>query len=284
MPELPEVETVRITLAPALGMRVAATWASGEKLRGKPVRVAALAPLVGQRLVSIARRGKYLVIELERHGIIAHLGMSGRLLWSARKGQAPRAPHTHAVLMDAPGNELRFVDPRRFGQFDVVPRAALATDATLRALGADPIGDGLAPGYLAEIAARRKVPIKLLLLDQHAIAGVGNIYASEALWIAGVHPTVPAASLGDAAVERVSGAVVEALRHAIDKGGTSLRDFVNGTGAKGENAPYLRVYGRADQPCQRCGTKIESFVLGGRATYCCPRCQPPPRRGKVPRS
>ncbi|MBK9072118.1 MAG: bifunctional DNA-formamidopyrimidine glycosylase/DNA-(apurinic or apyrimidinic site) lyase [Myxococcales bacterium] len=279
MPELPEVETVRRTLAPALGMRVDAVFASGQALRGKAVRRAELTPLIGAALRAIDRRGKYLVLQFGARAIIAHLGMSGRLLWSA--ASVPRPKHTHAVLADGCGHELRFVDPRRFGQFEVVMTPALAAHPSLAPLGVDPIAEGLAGAQLAALARARRTPIKSLLLDQAALAGVGNIYASEALWLAKVHPLRAANRLSAHAYDEVAHGVVQVMRDAIENHGTSLRDFVSGTGEAGGNAGYLQVYGRAGKPCLRCGVAIKSFVVAGRNTYCCPRCQPAPRRGKV---
>lgn len=279
MPELPEVETVRRTLAPALGMRISDVFASGQALRGKAVRRAQLTPLLGEALNAIDRRGKYLMLRCGARAIIAHLGMSGRLLWSP--AGTPRPKHTHAVLADGRGHELRFVDPRRFGQFEVVMAQALTAHPSLQSLGVDPIAEGLAGAQLAALARTRRTPIKSLLLDQTALAGVGNIYASEALWLAKVHPLRAANRLDAHAYEEVARGVVQVMRDAIENHGTSLRDFVSGTGEAGGNAGYLQVYGRAGKPCLRCGGAIKAFVVAGRNTYCCPRCQPPPRRGKV---
>jgi len=279
MPELPEVETVRQTLAPALGMQVREVWSSREKLRGQPIAAEALAGLTGQTLVELGRRGKTLLLRMTRDVVIVHLGMSGRLVWA--RASVPRPKHTHAVLVARDGHELRFIDARRFGKFEVIAGSALATHQALGALGPDPLAEGTSGVALYAVARRRKAPIKALLLDQRVIAGVGNIYASEALWLAHLHPLRPAASLTQAQCSALAAAVVQTLRDAIAHGGTSLRDFVNGTGDKGRNAPNLNVYGRAGQPCRRCATALTTLVVAGRNTYLCPRCQPAPRRGKV---
>ena len=269
MPELPEVETVRRTLAPAVGAKIVAVWDSGKGLHmhRKPPR-AKLRALVGAKIVAARRHGKYLLLDTTASTLMVHLGMTGRLLIADKA--APRPKHTHVVL-DLGGRELRFADARRFGQVDVISRAA-----GIPGLGPDALVDGVDPAALLARAKGKKTALKAFILDQSVLAGVGNIYASEALWRAQLRPTTRAHKLTAATSARLADAIREVIEHALDKGGTSLRDFVDADGAAGENADYLWVYGREGEPCLRCKkTRIRRSVLQGRATYYCPTCQTP---------
>jgi formamidopyrimidine-DNA glycosylase len=275
MPELPEVETVRQTLAPAIGSKVVAVWDSGKGLhmRRKPPR-ARLRRLVGARLTGVRRHGKYLLVDFDSGDtLLVHLGMTGRLLIVPEA--TPRPKHAHLVLWLDDGRELRFVDARRFGQLDVLARDAEAKHPALAALGPDPLVHGIDVAALLARAKKRHAPLKAFVLDQSVLAGVGNIYASEALWRAQLRPTMRANKLDARRAARLADAIREVLHHALDHGGTSLRDFVDADGAAGENAEYLWVYGRAGEPCPRCGNAIRRAVHQGRATYYCPTCQTP---------
>lgn len=257
---------------PAVGKRIISVWDSGKGLHmgRKPPR-AKLRALNGATLRDIRRRGKYLLLDTDRRqSLLVHLGMTGRLLLVA--AEAVRAKHTHLVLQLGDGSELRFVDARRFGIIDVVERNGKI--AAIDALGPDPLVDGVDPATLLDAARDKRVTLKAFLLDQRVIAGLGNIYVSEALWRAKLRPTKSASQLSAAHARVLAAAIREVLDNALNKGGTSLRDFVNATGAKGENADYLWVYGRHGQPCPRCKTTIGRQVLHGRSTYFCPRCQP----------
>lgn len=259
---------------PAIGARIAAVWDSGKGLhmQRKPPR-AALRGLVGGQLTAIRRIGKYLLIDTDGpRSLLVHLGMTGRLRLHAKAD--PRARHTHVVL-DLGARELRFSDPRRFGQIDVVTRATERAHPALALLGPDPLTDGVDPVALHARARATKAMLKAFLLDQRVLAGVGNIYASEALWRARLRPTTRAHRLTAAGANRLAEAVGEVLAHALENGGTSLRDFVDADGAEGENADYLWVYGRTGEPCPRCQTPIRRTVLQGRATFFCPTCQSP---------
>jgi formamidopyrimidine-DNA glycosylase len=275
MPELPEVETVRRTLAASVGARVASVWDSGKGLHmhRKPPR-ARLRKLIGARIAAIRRHGKYLLIDFD-HGLtmLVHLGMTGRVL--VVDEATPRPKHTHLVLGLADRRQLRFVDPRRFGQIDVLERAAESGHPSLAELGPDPIVHGIDASALHALAKRRKTTLKAFVLDQSVLAGVGNIYASEALWRAKLRPGARANVLTAAAAVRLADAIREVLEHALTNGGTSLRDFVDAYGTQGENAEYLWVYGRAGEPCPRCKTRIRRTVHQGRATFYCPTCQTP---------
>jgi formamidopyrimidine-DNA glycosylase len=198
--------------------------------------------------------------------------MTGRL--RIQKKSDERAPHTHVVL-DLGARELRFSDPRRFGQIDVVRRATERAHPALAVLGPDPLTDGIDPVALHARARGKKATLKAFVLDQSVLAGVGNIYASEALWRAQLRPTTRAHRLTAQSAARLADAIREVLEHALTNGGTSLRDFVDADGREGDNAEYLWVYNRAGQPCPRCKTEIKRSVLQGRATYYCPTCQAP---------
>ncbi len=274
MPELPEVETVRRTLAPAVGGQISSVWTSGLGLHmaRKPPR-GKLRRLVGARITAVRRHGKYLLLDTDRaESILVHLGMTGRLRIHSKAD--PRAPHTHVVLgLDQ--RELRFVDARRFGQFDIIVRGKERGHPGLSVLGPDALDEAIDVGALLATAKDKRTTLKAFLLDQSVIAGVGNIYASEALWRARLRPTRRTQKLTAADAKRLAAAIREVIERALDNGGTTLSDFVDADGTAGENADYLWVYDRAGQPCERCKTNIRRSVLQGRATYYCPTCQTP---------
>jgi formamidopyrimidine-DNA glycosylase len=280
MPELPEVETIVRGLDPLVRRRrIEAVWWSGEGLHlGRKVDLRGLrAVAVGRAIVGVRRRGKYILIDVDGDpdrkgkdaggGIIIHLGMTGRL--RVQPKSAPRVPHTHVVLAFAGGDELRFVDARRFGW--VTPGRPIADDAALAALGPDPLTELEAPALAAALGGAR-TPIKAFLLDQRRIAGLGNIYVAEALFRVGAHPATPAKRLARRAEELLA-AVRATLESGIARRGTTLRDYVDVDGERGDNAGALLVYGREGEPCLRCGTSIRRRVDSGRATFFCPRCQ-----------
>lgn len=274
MPELPEVETVRRTLAPALGARVVEVSHSGKPLHGRrPVPIAAIrAALVGREVTALRRLGKYLLVDVDGPtSLLVHLGMSGR--FRIFDAATPPPPHTHLTARLDDGRELRFSDPRRFGQLDVAPREAPRSHPALAGLGPDALVDGLTPAHLLACARGRTTTVKALLLDQRVVAGVGNIYASEALWRAKVRPTRRANRLTEPEARLLARAVRDVLVHALRHGGTSLRDFVDADGREGENAHYLKVYDRQGEPCPRCRASVVRKVIQGRATYFCPTCQ-----------
>jgi formamidopyrimidine-DNA glycosylase len=274
VPELPEVETVRRTLAPIVGIQIRSVWTSGKGLHmaRKPPR-AALRALVGSRIEALRRHGKYLLIDTSTpRSILFHLGMSGRL--RVQEAREPRVPHTHVVI-GLGARELRYVDPRRFGQCDVFERAAPHDHDGLALLGRDPLVDGVDGRELHAAARARHVTLKALVLDQRVLAGMGNIYASEALWRARLRPAMRSSRLSAIAATRLAAAIREVLDRALVHNGTSLRDFVDADGAEGSNADYLWVYGRAGEACPRCKNAIRRAVHQGRATFYCPTCQPP---------
>jgi formamidopyrimidine-DNA glycosylase len=274
MPELPEVETVRRTLAPAVGAKIHAIWDSGKGLHmaRKPPR-AKLRKLAGATITRIHRHGKYLLLETDTpNTLLVHLGMTGRTLIVNK--DAPRAKHTHVVL-DLGDRELRFVDARRFGQVDVVERGKESAHEGLAVLGPDGLFEPVSGEYLFEKSRKKQATLKAFVLDQSVVAGVGNIYASEALWRAKLRPTMRGHRLTLAKAKVLAAAIHEVFDRALTQGGTSLRDFVNADGVEGQNAEYLWVYGRDGEPCPRDKTKIRRSILQGRATYYCPTCQTP---------
>lgn len=275
MPELPEVETVRRTLEPIIGARIAGAWTSGKGLhmQRKPPR-AKLRALVGARIVAVRRHGKYLLLDTDGPStLLFHLGMTGRL--RIQSAGERRARHTHVTVALTQRRELRFVDPRRFGLCDVVTRADERTHEALAVLGPDPLVHGIDGSALHLRARGRKTSLKAFVLDQSVIAGVGNIYASEALWRAQLRPSTRARRLSANGAERLASAVRSVLADALEHHGTTLRDFVDADGESGDNADFLAVYGRAGSPCPRCRTAIRRAVHQGRATYYCPTCQTP---------
>jgi formamidopyrimidine-DNA glycosylase len=272
MPELPEVETIARGLDPVLrGRRVETVWGSGLPLHlNRPVDLRALRAVArGRTIARVGRRGKYLLIELgdDGNGVVVHLGMTGRLRVQA--ADAPRAPHTHVVFGLAGGDELRFADARRFGWVEA--GAPLAGVTALAALGPDPLSE-LDPPALAAALATSRAPVKSFLLDQRRVAGLGNIYVAEALFRAGIHPVTPAACVARHAPELLD-AIRAALAGGIERRGTTLRDYVDADGNRGDNASALLVYGRAGEPCPRCGAGIRRRVDAGRSTFFCPSCQ-----------
>jgi formamidopyrimidine-DNA glycosylase len=279
VPELPEVETIVRGLAPVLrGRRIREIWSSGFALRlARPVDLRGLrAVAVGQRVRDVRRVGKYIAIEVEgrapasraeARGVCVHLGMTGRLRVQA--ASEPRAPHTHVVFALDGGDELRFIDARRFGF--VAPGAPLAALPALASLGPDPLRD-LDAEALARALEGVRAPIKAFLLDQTRIAGLGNIYACEALFGARVHPTTPSHRVR-ARAPALLAAVRATLEGGISRRGTTLRDYVDADGFAGDNAAALQVYGREGEPCLACGAPIRRRVDAARSTFFCPRCQ-----------
>ena len=285
MPELPEVETVVRDLARrVLGARVEDVWTSAQSLRGRTaVDVTALrAAILGATIEAVRRRAKYVLCELSTGSVLlVHLGMTGNLYVASPR--AEREPHTHLVFKlrgarvrrDGPRAELelRFVDPRRFGLCRVVPRAELDALPELVKLGPEPLERGFGVAELRAAFRNSSRDLKVLLLDQTRIAGIGNIYASEALWVAGISPRAVPARLGTERLRRLHAAIREVLLEAIANRGTTFRDFADPQGRPGLHGQKLHVYARAGEACERCGAAIRTIVLGQRSTFFCPRCQ-----------
>ncbi|MBM3134408.1 MAG: bifunctional DNA-formamidopyrimidine glycosylase/DNA-(apurinic or apyrimidinic site) lyase [Chloroflexi bacterium] len=283
MPELPEVETIARDLHQHL---------AGQAIVGVTVReprvIDRLTPqefslrLTGQCIHGVGRRAKYIVMELESGDLlIVHLRMTGRLLLCAPDD--PLSKHTHVVLDLEPGTlpgfsaagptQLRFVDTRKFGRLSLV--APLHLTALDKRLGPEPLRDDFTPQVLSEVLRGRRTRLKPFLLDQRRLAGLGNIYADESLFLAGLHPEREAGSLTPEEVARLHAAIRQVLAAAIGNRGTSLSDaeYRDATGAKGRHLEHLAVFRRTGQPCPRCGTAIQRIRLAGRSTHFCPRCQ-----------
>lgn len=228
--------------------------------------------LPGRRVVDVQRRGKLLLLRFADGSALAlHRKMSGNLLLQPA-GTLPR-PHTHLVLHFEGGLELHFVDPRKFGRVYFFPTASELAAFLEARLGPEPLDD-LTEEELARLLRGRQRRVKPLLLDQRVLAGVGNLYADEALWLAGVHPARAASSLSSAEARRLALALRQVLREGIERRGTSFSSYVDAAGNRGDNQAHLRVYGRAGQACLRCGATIVRILIAQRGSWICPRCQP----------
>jgi formamidopyrimidine-DNA glycosylase len=271
MPELPEVETTRRGIAPSLEGRLIERVVLRERRLRWPVPAGFERELRGRRIIAVERRAKYLLIRTDGGTLIAHLGMSGSL--RVLGTELPPRPHDHADLVLDSGRVLRLNDPRRFGSLYWVAGDP-AAHPLLAALGPEPLGPGFDGEYLWRRARGRRVAIKLFVMNSQVVVGVGNIYASEALFRAGIRPTTAAGRVSRARMEQLAQAIRDVLAEAIQVGGTTLRDYVNPDGAPGYFRQKLFVYERAGEPCRRCRTPIRHRVLGQRSTYWCPACQP----------
>jgi formamidopyrimidine-DNA glycosylase len=272
LPELPEVETIRRGLDPLLAGRVITGVEVRERRLREPIRPREMRRLHGARITGIRRRSKYLLLETSAGlTLLVHLGMTGQL-WVADRGR-PRRPHEHVAILLDDGRELRFADTRRFGLLRVVPTDRIERDPRVRGLGLEPLEEGATGLALFRLTRGRRKPVKNFLMDTRSIAGVGNIYACEALHRAGVNPRRQVRRIGPAIWDRIVGSLREVLEEAIRAGGTTLRDFLNAEGDVGYFALSLKVYDRAGKPCGRCGAPIRRVVQAGRATFYCTRCQ-----------
>ena len=269
MPELPEVETTRRGLAPHLiGRRIVALDIRQPRLRW-PIPRTLRTQLPGQRIEGIERRAKYLLVHTEPGSALLHLGMSGSL--RVLPASTPIGVHDHVDWRLDSGQLLRFTDPRRFGSQLWQPRGR--THELLAGLGPEPLSEAFDGDVLWKRARGRRAAVKLFLMDQAIVVGVGNIYASEALFAAGILPGRAAGGVSRERYARLAAAVKRILAHAIERGGTTLRDFISPDGAPGYFEQELFVYGRAGEPCRVCATPIRASVIGQRSTFHCPRCQ-----------
>lgn len=286
MPELPEVETVRLGLARELpGERVLAVDVLRPDSIGFPDAEAFASRLPGHKFESVLRRGKYLLISLDNNaGLAAHLRMSGRLLIADKKRTPPR--HLRVRIRLASGRELHFEDMRVFGRLWYIPPGKNFAEIipALSQLGVEPLTD-LTPDYLEKAFANRTQSIKAALLDQTLIAGIGNIYADESLFQAGISPLRSAKNLRRDELALLSSTIRMVLERAIELGGSSIRDYTDSLGVNGNYQHYSLVYGRQGEPCRQCTNPIERVRLAGRSTHFCKKCQPRrANRLKLPRS
>jgi formamidopyrimidine-DNA glycosylase len=273
MPELPEVETVRRQLAPVLeGRRLDRVEIADGRLTRPLDPVVVAAELSGERVAVLERRGKYLIVRFESgRSLLIHLRMTGGLRhW--RGGADHADPYVRAVVSLDDGSVVTYRDVRRFGTWLALEPGELEPYLAAR-LGPEPLAPDFTTDVLATRVAGRRAPVKAALLDQRTVAGVGNIYADEALWRASVHPLGPAGKLTGRQVADVHRGIVEALEAGVARQGATLRDYRQPSGDEGAMQHEFKVYGRAGEPCDRCGTPIDKIRVAGRGTWYCPRCQ-----------
>jgi formamidopyrimidine-DNA glycosylase len=269
VPELPEIETIVRGLRGAIvGKRIERAEVRLEKIAQAPPGVRFERALAGETIAGVSRRGKYALIELSSgRRLVTSLRMTGRLV--VQQPGEPEYPRAHIVLYLSDGVRLSFADVRTFGRMRLVE----PDEAWDRELGTEPLSPGFTQEAFMGMLAGRTTPIKALLLDQRRIAGIGNIYACEALWEAGIRPSRPAKALTKPAVHRLYYAIVDVLRRAIEMRGTSVDDYVDADGLRGGFQNALSVYGRLGEPCERCGRPIVRTVLAQRGTWWCRGCQ-----------
>jgi formamidopyrimidine-DNA glycosylase len=272
MPELPEVETVVAELRPHLvGRRILTAEVFWQRTIAAPDLPAFAARLRGTQITSLGRRGKYLLFELDSGDVlIIHLRMTGRLEIVPGDSPVRTGPHVRAWFDISGGESLVFTDARKFGRIWLAQEPA----EVLGSLGPEPLDWQFDAARLAGRIQRRRVAVKALLLDQSVVAGIGNIYADEALFLAGIHPLRPGVSLSADEIDRLHDAIRQVLREAISQQGTTLRDYRPPYGLEGAYQHQLRVYQQTGRPCPRCGTPIERIRVTQRSTHFCPHCQP----------
>lgn len=268
MPELPEVETTRRGITPYISNKtLRQVKVTQPKLR-YPIPVDQLASLVDHPLLAINRRAKYLLLHFEQTTLIAHLGMSGSLRITTPESEWRKHDHWQLVFDDV---ALRYHDPRRFGF--LIASDQPETHPLLSKLGVEPLGTGFNLEDFKQTLAKRKTAIKIVMMDNAIVVGIGNIYACESLFLANIHPEQAANSLSNDAVTRLYHVIIAILQKAITQGGSTLKDFVNPDGNPGYFAQTLAVYGRTGQACPSCKTSIEVIKQAGRSSFFCPRCQ-----------
>lgn len=270
MPELPEVETTRRGIAPhIIGCTVERIVVREARLRW-PVPGALIRQLPGLTITDVGRRGKYLLLETTAGTVLAHLGMSGSL--RLVDAETPPAPHDHVDIVLTDGQALRLRDPRRFGSL-LWTTCPWKQHPLLRDLGPEPLDGDFDGNYLFAASRGRRAAVKHFIMDSHVVAGVGNIYANEALFLAGIHPRRAAGRIGRERYHTLAAAIRRVLNESLTAGGTTLRDFINGVGEPGYFGVYLRVYGRGGEPCPRCQRPVRELRQGQRSTFYCPVCQ-----------
>lgn len=270
MPELPEVETVARGLARAItGRSITAVRVTMAKIALAPERVNFAKTLVGERIEKVGRRGKYVVMHLASgRALVTSLRMTGKLIVQPNQAGKPH-PYTHVALDLSDGSRLCFSEMRQFGRM----RLVVAGERWDAALGLEPLEQDFTPEAFIGMLSGRPTPVKVFLLDQRHVVGIGNIYACEALWEARIRPDRPAGALSKPAIRRLHHALVDVLERAIGMRGTSVDDYVDAAGLPGGFQNKLSVYGREGKPCVRCGAKIVRTVLGQRGTWWCRKCQ-----------
>ena len=275
MPELPEVETIRRVLAPQLaGRTIGAVTLTHAETAAHPSAAAFCAALPGRRILSLGRRGKYLSLQLDRGELVVHLRMTGSL--QAVPQNWPALPYTQAVLALSGGWKLRFDDQRRFGRLWLLAPGEADTFTGRAALGPEPFDPALTGAYLARVFGQSRRAVKSCLLDQSAVAGIGNIYSDEILFAARLHPARAACTLSAAEWDRLAAAIPARLAYFIDCNAVTPEQYRAMRGREYRNTPFLQMYGHAGAPCPVCGATLCRAVIGGRSSVSCPHCQPAP--------
>ncbi len=270
MPELPEVETAMRGLEARLLGRKITTFVQRRADLRFPLPPDLPERLTGRRITSFGRRAKYILVELDREQtMLLHLGMSGRLLFDGNEV----AKHEHLTFGFDDGTTLRFVDPRRFGMLDLTPTSSLASHPRMAGLGYEPLAETFNGHILKQLLKDRDTPIKVAIMNQKLVVGVGNIYACESLFRAGISPTRRAGSLKKRQHDLLAKAIREVLSDAIKAGGSSLRDYVQTDGELGYFQHRFEVYGRSDLPCLACAQPIKAITQANRSTFYCASCQ-----------
>jgi formamidopyrimidine-DNA glycosylase len=276
VPELPEVETVRRRLEPVLAGRTIASAAVVDSRLTRPLDpLPVAAELVGERVAAVDRRGKYLILRFASgRALLVHLRMTGTFRHGA--GEVGEDPYRRAQIELDDGRRLDYRDVRRFGTWLLVEPEEVEPYLAVR-LGPEPLGEEFTVEHLRERLRGRRAPLKAAILDQRTVAGLGNIYADEALWRARLHPRRTAGALRRPQLERLRETIREALRVGIERQGSTLRDYRTPDGEAGAMQVEFKAYGRLGEPCERCGTPIDRIVVAGRGTWYCPTCQRPGR-------
>jgi len=278
LPELPEVENVRQGLDELIvGETVTNVEARWPRIIDSPPANQFSNRLSGQTVEKVSRRGKFLLFYFTDDVLISHLRMEGKyqLVKPAEKGQLPRrTKHTHVIFHFTSGNELRYLDVRKFGRMNLVKKGEEFDHKSLKKLGPEPTPDAFKLGEMQELLTRRTKAIKGVLLDQKLVVGIGNIYADEILFDAKVHPVTPGNRLTEAEESRLHRSILTIIESAVEKGGTTIRSYKNAFGDVGMYQDQLQVYGKEDEECVNCGTMIEKIKVAGRGTHYCPVCQP----------
>ncbi|MBV5309419.1 bifunctional DNA-formamidopyrimidine glycosylase/DNA-(apurinic or apyrimidinic site) lyase [Chromatium okenii] len=274
MPELPEVETALRGIRPHLqDQRITHVAVRETRLR-QPIPPDFAAQVSGQKIGVLSRRAKYILIALERGCLLVHLGMTGSL--RIANANTPPERHDHLDLTLHAGYLLRFHDPRRFGLFlwlEATPEVALTTHPLLKKLGPEPFDAAFSGEHLHALSQKRRVAVKAFIMDGSVVVGVGNIYANEALFIAGIHPAYPCNRITLAGYRLLARAIRNVLTAAIEQGGTTLRNFVREDGQPGYFTASLRIYGRTGEPCCNCGHPVQQMPIAQRMSFFCPQCQ-----------
>jgi formamidopyrimidine-DNA glycosylase len=269
MPELPEVETTRRGISPHINQQILTNAIVRQAKLRYPTPAEHIDSLIGQALASVERRAKYLLLKFNTSTLIIHLGMSGSLRIVSKEAEWRKHDHWQLEFGLVC---LRYHDPRRFGF--MITTECVEDHPLIRKLGPEPLTRTFNVDYLVTQLEKRKTPIKTTLMNNEVVVGIGNIYACESLFMAGIHPLTPCHLLTSSQLNLLHEHIQATLNRAIAQGGSTLRDFLNPDGQPGYFAQTLKVYGRAQQPCHQCDTPIDNLRIGGRSSYYCPQCQP----------